>query len=183
MSSMVYMCMCIFAGIVAILASLMLPKLRKFDFRQIGSATRNRLLGGILAILAMAWVAPHIKVLYLTSFDPITFYAIIVIATALCIFYLDFLAARAFAGILIMFAYQYANTTFALIPSPSLLHIVTIAVNFILALFAIYVAARPYALRDFLVFLAAPNKAPLRLMGVGALFIYGILMILAGCVQ
>ncbi len=167
-------------GVLTLVGALFLPRIRHYNFRQLGAITRNRLVGGVMTLTVMLWVGEHVRVLFFTDWDPTSFVILWLILAGVCIVFVDFLLARALAGLMIMWAYAFANYTFAFCPEPNICVKTVVFLNFIVGVAGVLFAAKPYWLRDFLMYLAHPEHALKRMVFSVVLLVYGLLMIVGG---
>ena len=139
-----------------------LPKVEKF--------LRNRSVGGVMAAIALAWVAPHVQAVAWYSLVPWV-WPLAVLALFLSIKYLDNVVARAFAGLLIMGAYSFLDMSF----DYSLGMYISGAIPpWVWGAIGITIAAKPCYLRDFLWLCARKSfwrYVTAGLTGVTALFL------------
>ena len=107
---------------------------------------RNRYLGAVLSAAALAWCVPQIQAVAWSSLSawawPLAGGALI-----LCILYLDNLAARGLAGLLIMGAYSFLDMSF---DCKLNLRLSGAIIPWVWGIIGILIAAKPCYLRDFL---------------------------------
>lgn len=138
---------------------------------------RSRWLGGILGAAALAWCVPQIEAVIWSSWVPYLWY-MAAAALILSVLYLDNVAARGFAGLLIMGAYSFLDMSF---DCKLAMYITGALPAWVWGSIGIIIAAKPCYLRDFLRlgaeksfwrFLAAFLAAVTVLFLIGSILIY-----------
>lgn len=106
---------------------------------------RNRTAGGILGTLALLAFIPNVKPLFSPENNLFWLIPAALILAFLCYLYLDHLFARAAAGSLILLVHWVLNESFnADLAGSSLFALLSL----IAGTYAIFIAAKPYWLRD-----------------------------------
>ena len=106
---------------------------------------RNRNLGGILGLIALFAFIPNVKPLFSPEQNLFWLIPAALILAVLCYLYLDHLFARAAAGLLILLVHWMLNETYtADLAGSSFFALMSLAGG----TYAIYIAAKPYCLRD-----------------------------------
>ena len=106
---------------------------------------RNRNLGGILGLIALFAFIPNVKPLFSPEQHLFWLIPAALILAVLCYLYLDHLFARAAAGLLILLVHWMLNETYtADLAGSSFFALMSLAGG----TYAIYIAAKPYCLRD-----------------------------------
>lgn len=106
---------------------------------------RNRAAGGILGLIALLAFIPNVKPLFSPEQNLWWLIPAAFILAALCYFYLDHLLARAAAGCVILLSHWMLNQSFnADLPGSPFFA----AMCLIGGTYAIFIAAKPYWLRD-----------------------------------
>lgn len=138
------------------------PILSLCSLQLLGKLGRSYLIGIPLAALCVWWVIPHAAILLNYVHGPEECYILLPYAGIfylLCVIFLDFLASRAIAGIIILYAYTTINASFIYTADRFMFltpyYIVT---TLFFTGFAIWVAAKPYLMRDFLYYIG--HNAP-----------------------
>lgn len=107
---------------------------------------RSKYLGGILCSAALAWCVPQIQAVAWTWMADYAWF-LAAGALVLCVLYLDNLAARGFAGLLILGAYYYLDMIF---DCKLNLGVSGALAAWVWGAVGIVIAAKPCYLRDFL---------------------------------
>ena len=106
---------------------------------------RNRNIGGILGLIALFAFIPNVKPLFSPEQNLFWLIPAALILAVLCYLYLDHLFARAAAGLLILLVHWMLNETYtADLAGSSFFALMSLAGG----TYAIYIAAKPYCLRD-----------------------------------
>lgn len=142
------------AGVLLRLRESGLPRLERF--------LRNRPVGAVLGMLALAWCIPQIRAVAWDALAP-WLWPLAVAATVLAFFYLDNVLPRAIAGVLILGAYTFLQFSFA---SRLGTGIWGAAAAWSWGVIGILIAAKPCWLRDF--FRLAARSLPWRAAAVAA---------------
>jgi len=107
---------------------------------------REKLIGVVMAFIAFVWCAKHGQSIFPGGKIAAYFVPMAFIFTWLSYFLLDYLAARAFAALLILIAHYHLYWIFA--ENPFMASISSLAC-YILGTFGIVIAGKPCLLRDF----------------------------------
>ena len=134
---------------------------------------RNRLGGAILGMAALLVCVPHAQVVSPSFLLPFL-YPLAVLIPILSYFFLDHCLARAVGGVMILWAYYWINTAFAL--NSPLLMLSAPAAWFWGAL-GIWISGKPWALRDWI--RKASVNCKWRLCSAVILFIFALISILS----
>ena len=106
---------------------------------------RSRIAGGILGLAALLAFIPNVKPLFSPEQNLWWLIPAALILAVLCYLYLDHLFARAAAGGLILLVHCVLNETYSAdLAGSSLFALLSLAGG----TYAIYIAAKPYCLRD-----------------------------------
>jgi len=142
------------AAVAFMLGALGIARLRPEKTAAAEGFCRARLLGAALAAAALALCVPQTAPIAWDWLKDIL-WPLVAVFTILGYLYLDFLTARAIAGLMILGAYYFVNMAFAQ-------HLPTAAAGSVAALAVgaagIWISARPYLLRDLLRRCAASAK-------------------------
>lgn len=157
-------------GLFSLGFALLIPKLSKADLQMIGRWCRNNPFSIPFAAAAMFWVTPHAAVL-LAFLSPEALWLTMGIAFIACCIWLDFLCARAIAGLLILWIYTLINLTFTF-HTPAATGFVVL--NLILSLGVLGIAAKPYWLRDFLFWLGHGASQTAKALVIVFFGVYGL---------
>ena len=107
---------------------------------------RNRAAGLVLGFAALIWCIPHAEVVSPAFLLPLL-WPLAVAVPILAYFSLDYLTARAVAGLMILYGYQIVHTAFEnRVPGTPVLAVAA----WLIGIAGIWVSARPYALRDWI---------------------------------
>lgn len=175
--SLLIFCIVLFACVVLSLFAgsffLCLPRLSEGRVAEAGGFARNRLAGIIFGAAALAWLVPNIEpILSPDSLLRFLLWPLVPIVLVICAVWLDFLFARAFAGILILLSHYLLKEVYPLdVPYAWIFSIPV----FIVGVFGIFLAAKPHWFREILI--RSRTHAIMRLSFCVSVFYFG-----AGCV-
>ena len=136
---------------------------------------RERISGVIMAFIALIWCAKHGQSIFPGERIAAYFMPFAFVCTWLSYFLLDYLAARAFAVLLILIAHYHLHWIFALHPPFSAIASLSC---FITGTTGIFIAGKPFLLRDF--FRKTAQNATFRRYSVAAIFILGFIYFFTG---
>lgn len=134
---------------------------------------RNRLGGAILGMAALLVCVPHAQVVSPSFLLPFL-YPLAVLIPILSYFFLDHCLARAVGGVMILWAYYWINTAFAL-NSPLLM--LSAPAAWLWGALGIWISGKPWALRDWI--RKASVNSKWRLCSAVILFIFALISILS----
>lgn len=107
--------------------------------------TRERWSGMVMGWIALTMCVPHTEVIAPAFLLPLL-WPLAVVIPVLCFFYIDYCMARAFAGLLIIYAYDLVHSAYELkIPFAA---VVTVAA-WLIGIAGIWISGKPCALRDW----------------------------------
>lgn len=159
------------AGILSLSFALFIPRLKAYDCPAIGRWCRNNIFAIPLTIIGFIWMTPHAMIL-LSFADKQTVYAISAAACVGAIIFLDFLCARAIAGLLILWVYSSVNDSFFLETPYAAVYA---AFAYVSGLFALSIAAKPYWLRDYLYGLGHTLPSWVKVISIIYFALFGLL--------
>lgn len=106
--------------------------------------SRNRFLGLCLGFPAMIMCVPHAQVVSPAWLLPLL-WPLALITPILCYYYIDYFTSRSLSGILILYAYDVVHGGFEYhLPGAAVFSIVA----WIIGIMAIWIAGKPWTLRD-----------------------------------
>ena len=130
---------------------------------------RNRTAGGLIGLVALLAFIPNVKPLFSPEENLFWLIPAAFILALLCYFYLDYLFARAAAGGLILLVHWLLNEVFtADLRGGAFFSLLSLAAG----TYAIFIAAKPYWLRDS--FRAMCRKRKWRLTGGVFAFLWAL---------
>ena len=116
------------------------------NIRKLEKSTRNPYLGFIIALPALAWCIPHAQIVAPGILqNPVVLWALAITISVLACFYIDYYAARALAGAVIILAYDLIHYSFEW-SLPDMGFMVIMA--WIFGFAGIWGSGKPHALRD-----------------------------------
>ncbi len=136
----------LFGGVLQIAVAVWCLKLTEEKLPVNEKLPRNRLGGAILGLAALLVCVPHAQVVSPAFLLPFL-YLLAVLIPVLSYFFLDHCLARAVGGVMILWAYYWINTAFAL-NSPLLW--ISAPAAWLWGALGIWISGKPWALRDWI---------------------------------
>jgi len=152
--------MLLFLILICLSAGVFFLKMKEKNLDFWEKLPRNRPVGGLLGVIALLAFIPNVKPLFSMEGNLIWLIPAALILALLCYLYLDYLFARAAAGGTILLVHWLLNEVFnADLRGGSFFSLLSLAAG----IYAIFIAAKPYWLRDS--FRAMCRKRKWRLTG------------------
>ena len=159
----------LFLVLICLTAGMFFLKMKEENLEFWEKLPRNRTAGGVLGTVALLAFIPNVKPLFSPEENLIWLIPAALILALLCYLYLDYLFARAAAGGLILLAHWLLNEVFnADLRGGSFFSLLSLAAG----TYAIFIAAKPYWLRDS--FRARCRKWKWRLTGSVFAFLWAL---------
>ena len=159
----------LFLVLICLTAGMFFLKMKEENLEFWEKLPRNRTAGGVLGTVALLAFIPNVKPLFSPEENLIWLIPAALILALLCYLYLDYLFARAAAGGLILLAHWLLNEVFnADLRGGSFFSLLSLAAG----TYAIFIAAKPYWLRDS--FRAMCRKWKWRLTGSVFAFLWAL---------
>ena len=159
----------LFLVLICLTAGMFFLKMKEENLEFWEKLPRNRTAGGVLGTIALLAFIPNVKPLFSPEENLIWLIPAALILALLCYLYLDYLFARAAAGGLILLAHWLLNEVFnADLRGGSFFSLLSLAAG----TYAIFIAAKPYWLRDS--FRAMCRKWKWRLTGSVFAFLWAL---------
>ena len=159
----------LFMMIFFLAAGIFFLKMNEDNLSRWEKLPRNRTAGGILGLIALLAFIPNVKPLFSPEQNLYWLIPAALILAALCYLYLDHLLARSAAGALILLVHGVLNEAYtADLAGTSFFALMSLAGG----TYAIYIAAKPYCLRDS--FRAMCRKKKWRLTGSVFSFLWSL---------
>lgn len=143
-------------------------KIKNDNLGLLENKLRKRNLGVIPALLALLWCIPHAQPIVWDWTLP-WLIPMVLLFTVLAYFYLENLLPRAIGGIFILYGCYIAQESFTW-HTPGASWLVTL--TWIIAIAGMFIAAKPYLVRDYLRKVA--NDDRYRFIGAGFWGVYGL---------
>lgn len=159
----------LFMVLFPLISGIFFLKMNENDLSRWEKLPRSRTAGGILGLIALLAFIPNVKPLFSPEQNLYWLIPAALILAALCYLYLDHLFARAAAGCLILLVHAGLNEAYtADLAGLSFFALMSLAAG----TYAIYIAAKPYCLRDS--FRAMCTKKKWRLTGSVFSFLWSL---------